>query len=248
VTAQIALATEIESAVYRSWRARECVEYDGWQLRFADGFSRRGNSVYPAAESTLAHTEKLEWCRRWYAKRGLDLVVRQTVASEPGLDDILATEGFTLEGRTDVMVIDLEATSTETAVSAEPSPQWWRTISDLWGFDLDRPDGWRAIINRIDLPSAFVCIEDAAAGLAIRDGNWLGLFEIVVAPEFRRTGLGTSLTRSLMAWGADGGAERAYLQVVADNHEAIALYKSLGFERAYTYWYRRDQAPANSPT
>lgn len=238
----------IEAAAYRSWPARECVDYDGWQLRYADGFSRRGNSVYPAAISNLEIEEKLDWCRRWYAARDLELVVRQTIATEPGLDDYLEAGGFSLEGRTNVMVAPLTTRPQSIVVEERPSTTWWRTVADLWGFDLSAPDGWSAIVNRIDLPAGFVAVDGEAAGLAVVDGSWLGLFEIVVHPDKRREGLGGAVTRSLLGWGHAHGATSAYLQVVADNLAAIGLYEGIGFERLYSYWYRRDQArPENRP-
>ncbi len=243
---QIQLARAVEEAAYRSWKARERFDYDGWQLRYADGFSRRGNSVYPAESSSLPYAEKLEWCRRFYRERGLDLVVRQTVATEPGLDDVLAASGFGLEGRTDVMTGKAEAGDTEVAVAPSPAPDWWETMSRLWGFDRADPLGWRGIIERIDLPAGFVSVAGEGAGLAVVDGRWIGLFEIIVAPGSRRRGLGTALTKSLLAWGRSCGAERSYLQVVAENDSAIDFYEHLGFEYGYTYWYRRDQ-PANRP-
>ena len=242
----VELAQEIEASVYRSWKARVCVEYDGWQLRFADGFSRRGNSVYPESLSSLPHGEKLDWCRDWYAQRGLDLVVRQTIASEPGLDEVLDAAGFGQEGRTHVMTRDVVGRGGSLAAASAPTSSWWRTTADLWGFDLERSDGWSAIINRIDLPAAFIAIDGKAAGLAIVDGSWVGLFEIIVAPEIRRSGLGREVTESLLAWGAERGAQRSYLQVVAENTTAIDFYQGLGFEHTYSYWYRRDQ-PANRP-
>ena len=240
------LAREIEAAVYRSWKSRVCVEYDGWQLRYADGFSRRGNSVYPSGSSSLPYDEKLEWCRRWYSERDLDLVVRQTIASESGLDDVLADAGFSLEGKTHVMTTDLGGYERHLPAADAATPGWWAATAGLWGFDLTREDGWAAIINRIDLPAAFVVVDDKAAGLAIVDGRWLGLFEIIVAPEERRSGLGRAVTESLLAWGEAEGAKQAYLQVVAENTTAIEFYRQIGFEQAYSYWYRRDQ-PANRP-
>ena len=242
------LAREIEPSVYRSWKARECVEYDGWQLRYADGFSRRGNSVFPAEQSTLPLIEKLDWCRSWYRERALELVIRQTPATEAGLDDVLETSGFSREGNTDVMVAELGGRSAALSVDRQPSLGWWNTTAALWGFDLATPTGWSAIINRIDLPAGFVSVDGVAAGMAIVDGPWMGLFEIIVAPDRRRQGLGNAVSNALLSWGSGLGAQRAYLQVVEDNRAAIEFYRRLGFEQAYTYWYRRDQErPANSP-
>ncbi len=242
------LARQIEPTAYRSWSAREVTLYDGWELRYSDGFSRRGNSVFPAAASRLPHSEKLEWCRAWYSDRGLDLVVRQTIATEPGLDAVLADAGFTIEGHTDVMTRALaEGGDRSLSVQPEPSADWFHTAAALWGFDPDLPTGWRAIIERIVRPAGFVCVPDKAAGLAIVDGPWVGLFEIIVAPEERRNGLGTAVTDSLLSWGVVAGAVRSYLQVVADNDVAIEFYRRHGYQRSYEYWYRRDQTAANSP-
>ncbi len=239
MTSPIELVQSIETAAYRSWPAREVAEYDGWELRFADGFSRRGNSVYPAGTSTVDRLEKLEWCRNWYAERGLDLVVRQTPATEPGLDAVLETVGFDLEGRTNVMVADLEPLPGEALVEPETSRTWCETTAGLLGIDEQRAEGWRAIIDRIELPTGFVVIDGVGAGFAVGDGQWLGLFEIVVDPDSRRQGWGSKLTRSLMEWGRSRGATRAYVQVVETNEPAIRLYERLGFDLTYSYWYRR---------
>lgn len=240
------LALEIEPCVYRSWRARECAEYDGWELRYADGFSRRGNSVFPAGSSSIPLNEKLDWCREWYRERGLGLVIRQTPATEPGLDELLEAEGFSREGVTHVMVGEVGTASGGLRVHETSSAGWLQTAAELWGFDIASPTGWRAIIDRIDLPAGFVCVGGEAAGLAIVDGSWMGLFEIIVAPSQRRKGLGRLVTNSLLNWGSGVGAERAYLQVVGTNDSAIEFYRALGFERAYSYWYRRDSRPQKS--
>jgi ribosomal protein S18 acetylase RimI-like enzyme len=238
------LVAEIEAAAYRSWPAAEIVEYDGWQLRYADGFSRRGNSVYPLASSTVDHEQKLEWCGQWYQRHSLDLVFRQTAVTEPGLDEVLAQHGFTEEGRTNVLVAGLsDSDSSDLIIGESPSPQWWKATAALWDVGGSRADAWRAIVDRIDLPTGFGVVaqggQAVAAGFAVVDATWLGLFEIIVADRYRRRGIGGSLTKSLMAWGRGKGAQRAYLQVVADNTAAINLYEKAGFRFAYDYWYRR---------
>ena len=42
----------------------------------------------------------------------------------------------------------------------------------------------------------------------------------------------------MLSWGNDHQAQRAYLQVVADNAAAVRLYQQLKFEPIYNYWYR----------
>jgi ribosomal protein S18 acetylase RimI-like enzyme len=235
---------EVEAVAYRSWPAKEIEVHDGWELRFSDGFSRRANSVYPAAGSQADHETQLEWCRDWYMSRGLELVIRQSPTTEEGLDSVLEDLGFTEEGRTYVMVADLDASFSETAeVVDQPSAIWWQAMADLWGIGENREDAWRSIVNRIDLLAGFGIAIDGegpgGAGLGVVDGVWLGLFEVIVAPASRRRGIGSELTRSLMGWGRSRGAERAFLQVVSENARAISMYERLGFRKIYSYWYRR---------
>jgi len=238
------LVVEIEASGYRAWPARELVEYDGWQLRYADGFSRRANSLLPIGVSSLDVDTKLDHCSRWFDRRGLGLVVRCTPLCEPGIDDELAQRGFTREGETRVMVADLAGGDDHGPKPAERATAgWWDAMARLWSIAPQLRPAWRGIVGRITLPAAYAAIPGAddaiAAGLGVVDGASVGLFEIVVDPARRRRGHGRELTLTLLGWGRSRGAERAYLQVVSGNEPAISLYESLGFRHAYTYWYRR---------
>jgi ribosomal protein S18 acetylase RimI-like enzyme len=234
---------EIEEAMYSCWPAAEVCAYDGWQLRFAGGFSRRANSVYPAAPSTVSIDEKLDWCRTWFAERGLDLVVRQNPATESGLDEVLAALGFEAEGRTQVMTALLPAAGPRAAAGVLTA-EWREAAASLWGITGSQREAWEGILGRIVGPANFALVRDRsgnaiAVGVGVVSGRWLNLFELIVATTQRRSGVGTTLTRELQAWGAANGARHASLQVVAENDAALAFYRHLGFELAYTYWYRR---------
>src|SRR5690606_29529 len=74
-------------------------------------------------------------------------------------------------------------------------------------------------------------------GLALSRSGIVGLFDVMVEPQFRRRGLATSLVSALLDWGASTGAEQAFLQVAAPNQAAVALYEPAGFEVAYTHVY-----------
>ena len=57
-------------------------------------------------------------------------------------------------------------------------------------------------------------------------------------PEYRRRGYGRAVCERVLAEAKRAGAREAYLAVRSSNVAAISLYRSLGFGRAYLYWYR----------
>jgi N-acetylglutamate synthase len=65
----------------------------------------------------------------------------------------------------------------------------------------------------------------------------MGLFDVLVMPAARRQGLARRVTESLYAWARHHGAGFAYLQVVAINAPALALYEAQGFSTVYAYNY-----------
>ena len=55
------------------------------------------------------------------------------------------------------------------------------------------------------------------------------LFDIAVIPEARRQGYGREVLTQLIEEFQDEGMSEIYLNVLSNNHGAIALYKELGF-------------------
>ena len=55
----------------------------------------------------------------------------------------------------------------------------------------------------------------------------------------RRQGHARRLVQSALKWARQRGARFAWLQVEADNVEALALYRALGFDEIYRYHYRQ---------
>lgn len=238
---------QIERAAYRAWPAREAFQYDGWLLRYGDGFSRRINSVAATESSTRPLDEKLGRSRRWYAERGLPLLFRITPGVEEDLDAALDERGFTAEGHTVVMVRSVGPTGTQppgVGIDESPSDRWIEAELDLAGVDPVRAADWLAVMRRLPDPAGFALLRTGdvpvAAGVGVVVDGWLGVFEVVVDPDRRRRGHGRLLMEALHAWGFDRGAERSFLQVVVENRAAIGLYEGLGYEEAYRYWYRRE--------
>ena len=76
-----------------------------------------------------------------------------------------------------------------------------------------------------------------ATGLTIVEDGWAGLFDVVTDSGFRRQGFADQLVQGLLRSAWEMGARQSYLQVSADNRQAISVYRKFGFADAYTYHY-----------
>jgi GNAT superfamily N-acetyltransferase len=51
-----------------------------------------------------------------------------------------------------------------------------------------------------------------------------------VAPDRRRTGVGTALVDAFLAWARERGANEMTVQAYAQNDSALAFYRARGFQ------------------
>ena len=58
----------------------------------------------------------------------------------------------------------------------------------------------------------------------------VGVITVIVAPEARRAGVGTRLARHMLLEALRAGLRKVVVEVIADEHSAIALFRRLGFE------------------
>lgn len=93
----------------------------------------------------------------------------------------------------------------------------------------------QTVFRRLAGRATFACLDDAAVGIAVEGDGLVGLFCLAVEPARRRSGLGTTMVRALLA---RSDARVAYLQVEERNEPAVALYRRLGFGEAYRYCHR----------
>ncbi|WP_191465651.1 GNAT family N-acetyltransferase [Nocardioides campestrisoli] len=77
----------------------------------------------------------------------------------------------------------------------------------------------------------------AARGRAALTDGWLGLHDLYVDPDRRRTGLARHVVARLLEWGAEQGATTAWLHVEVANAAARSLYESLGFTAHHEMTY-----------
>jgi GNAT superfamily N-acetyltransferase len=210
----------VEHAAAAAWPGRRQEWLDGWLLREAGGHTHRGNSAVPLRAG--ADLRALPGIVEWYAGRGLtpwlsvpDRLVRLPASAPTHIESLVMTRALPAGGQG--AAVDL---------SARPDDRW------LHIYQRDVPvDVLTAVIEG---ELTFGRLDDAAVGRAAvtsaPDGTrWVGMSAVRVAEDRRRHGHARTLCEALLDWAAARGATRAYVQVVADNAGAAALYESMGF-------------------
>ena len=236
-----------EELSLNAWPALQTQHYDGWILRFAEGYTRRSNSISPLYPSTIALHEKIAHCEQMYSSRGLDTVFKITDAVQPeNLDAFLAEHGYTASALTSVQIVSQDALITPAINTINAST----TLTDSWLESYCRLSNrqpipaMRKILENILLPRQFMMLTSgdenqiAALGLGVIERGYLELYDIVTAEALRNRGFGMQLMVHLLHWGKANGASHAFLQVMCDNPPALRLYEKLGFNEIYRYWYR----------
>ena len=226
------------------WPSFDHILYDGWLLRFADGFSTNNNSVWPLYTGNLPIDEKIVFCEEQYRERGLTCAFR--LAEIPGHDTIasrLTTQGYVEENPNWVMVNPSTVASPMADITTLALDEWLEIAYQI--NSVDDPtlkEKVCKVLSRGANPRCFAIVardEQACAyGYATRQGNILHLRELWVLPELRGQGIGTQLIHGLIRRGREDGADIACLAVNESNTGARRLYARLGFvqRHRYSYW------------
>ena len=234
----------IEDLSLNAWPSHQIQMYDGWILRFSYLYTYRTNCIEQIGTSSLSYDEKIPYCEEIYRRWQTPCIYKISPVTDPALADALAARGYEARNDTHVMTLTLDEIpdlpSADVRLENRVSYQWLEGL-----FQLKETTN---IIHRRIVPSMYdaipkdeiaACITEGerviATGLGILDRDYVGIYAIHVAPEFRRNHLARSICLTLLREGRKKGAEKAYLQVRADNDGAIALYRSLGFRPFYSY-------------
>ncbi len=238
----------VEQAGLNAWPALKESLLDGWVLRFADGHTKRANSVNGLcrAQGGGAIEARIRLAEHRYAQAGQPTLFRVTPFLLPtDMDRRLEERGYRRVDPCLVMTRALAGASAadgQVTVSGGCDGRWLNACARLTGLGLAEAATLAGILGRIPGETAFAVATDGtqplACGLAVREEGLVGLFTMAVADEARRQGWGQRIARSLMAWGHQRGAGHAYLQVVEANLPATGLYRRLGFQPLYRYHYR----------
>jgi GNAT superfamily N-acetyltransferase len=243
------LVRRLEAVGFRAWPASSVV-YDGsWQVRLTPGHpGKRLNCIVPLDPSDSRDIAgRLDAANSRFKAQGRPVLVRQTPLSPKPLVDFLMADGWERFDEVVTMTADLNTMAFPDTMDHLPTQDVGRYVDAdvaVHGSDPALKPALAELVTSIKPPSGLFVIEDAsegplAAALCVQDNDLAGIMSLAVRADRRRQGLGIEILSSALRWARMRGARTAWLQVVADNREALALYSKMGFEEAYRYAYWR---------
>jgi len=237
-------AEDLTRIASRGWPAIESVPLGEWELRASGGFTGRANSVAVHGSPGLPYGEALERVIAFYAERSAQALAQVVVGSDA--DRAFISAGWQpitgYYGGAVVQVADLDP-----AYEADPEARVSATADDEWLEHYGRVNDPVAARAVMEAPSTvgFVSIGTpvVAIGRVVVTGEWAGLACVEVVPAARRQGLARHIVDSSLAWAADHGADKAYLQTMRSNEAALALYAPYKFVDHHDYRYLHPNSP-----
>lgn len=242
----------LEAVGFRAWPSA-FVQYDGsWQIRLTEGHpSKRLNCVVPLDPSDHKDMDdRLAKATAKFEAVGQTLTIRETPLAPPVLMDHLRKSGWSRFETVRVLTVDIETAALPDTMDHLPmqdAARFSEACAVLRAGGSDNASVIASILSRIKPVAGYFLIDDVehgprACALCVQDNDLAGIQSLAVAPEVRRTGLGTELLSAALRWARLRGAKTAWLQVSAMNDPALALYARLGFGLVYEYHYWRKQA------
>ena len=245
-----ALIEKVERASLAAWPGLTVEPYDGWVLRFADGYTKRANSVNVLSRGNLPLEHKIEHCEQAFRARGMPPIFRiSPLGDARELDAFLDGLEYQKIDDTQVQYLDLSSRpvgDVQNACREVTLKDWIELFHMCQPISESRRSTHTTILSAIEgqlLP--YTVAEDqnvASCGLGVLAGDLVGLFDMVTHEVFRRRGYGRTVAAAILNRARAKCATGAYLQVLDSNKPAVRLYEELGFDTLYRYWYR---VPAN---
>lgn len=250
---------DLESAARKAWPALQEIESGCGVLRFAAGVSRRANSLTPSRAGAREPAQLQELSESFFFSQGLPSIVRviadgsESIPESGSLDQFLAAAGYQQEAPTAVLLKSLDGDGHGAAEHVPAAGVPATTLADwlhAWYQVKDQPaDDFHVhqqMLRQLTDEHQLLVARDAtgsarATALGVLSEGLLGIYGVATDSGLRRQGLAAGLLAQLFVWARGKGARWAYLQVEVANLPAMALYRKLGFESSYTYWYRCKQ-------
>lgn len=239
----------IEELSFNAWVALQTMTYDGWIIRFSNGYTKRANSVNPIYHSTEDLATKILYCEDIFRDRNLKPVFKLTESSNPGnLDVVLEHRGYAAIDQSSVRLLNLSKSripSIHTVRISESLNDEWLNLFCMLSNQHEAKATMKQMLSMIVPKTCFISLYDGksavACGLGVLERGYLGIYDIVTNAWHRTRGYGEQLMLNLIKWGKENGAQYSYLQVMDNNEPALRLYSKLGYQERYRYWYRASE-------
>lgn len=241
--------SQIEGATLTAWPALKQA-YDGlWLWRYAQGYTKRANSIHCLDLSDGGHAEAR--LRRMVAlsnSHGIPPVFRVTPLTPPEISDVL--DGLLWEEFEPSLVMAMEMPDVDFPVGSnvryfEPAdPEWYKAQAHMSGYSAETTAVLTEILGAIACEAQGILVYHKAglpvAAVLACVASGMGIYlNVVTHPSARGMGYGRAAMGAALNWVRSRGARHSAIQVLADNSPAINLYTSLGFGEVYSYSYRR---------
>ena len=247
----------LEKKAANGWVAFETHEYDGWEMRFGNGYTGRANSVSVYEDSTKRLEDKVVYCENLYKAQGLPCNFKVTDADKE-LSEYLLNRGYKVVTPSDVMILDIDSEEFAKVLSDEgiadnaeafkdvifndEPAEWFDPYFEFEGFtDEKKIETYKQFHANTKVTKLYVTLlhegKVAAVASCAIEGEYSLLHNVIVDKKYRGLGLGKKLCLAAILKSKELGAKYSYLQVIKDNDVAVNLYNKLGYKKVYEYCY-----------
>lgn len=242
---------QLEQTFLAAWPAGEDAWDGGWVRRASGGYTKRANCLQCMDPGDADQIEKrVTAFIDWTAEREISPILRVTPLCNPAIPERLRRMGWEAFETSVVL-------TGPTGAHFEPDAHCERIdpLSDEWldcqisfsGYPQGRRAELARMIGHMPQTRTGILMRDAdghpaASGLIVASNGVGVYFNIVVRPDLRGHGIGKRIMKHAMQSLREMGAHWSALQVVGTNQTARNLYRGLGFDELYEYYYMRPPA------
>ncbi|MFP4662210.1 MAG: GNAT family N-acetyltransferase [Halanaerobiales bacterium] len=98
----------LEEVAINAWPSLQTYIYDGWIIRFSNGYTKRANSINPLYSPVENIDEKIDYCETLFRQKDLPIVYKLTEESQAiELDKLLEERGYHRVDITSLQTLDL---------------------------------------------------------------------------------------------------------------------------------------------
>ncbi len=238
----------LEAVSFRSFPATTTV-YDGtWAVRLTAGHpAKRLNSVNPLdPHDSLDLEGRIKKAERRFSSFGRPLVFRLTPLAPDRLSHLFEDWNWQKHEESIVMMLDLSKLDLSGVHDQLPLKDVGRWVDDFIALSNDKKElkpGLVEVIGATEPETGLFVRKHQSQNKTVsmvrcvNDRGMVGVFDLVSSSQYRRQGHARSILETALLWAKRHHAQKAWLQVVAHNLAANALYRSMGFEEVYRYCY-----------